>query len=214
MPFNKLILLYVILLASCTPKKQKPAITWLYGYRQVEKINGRVKKLADRYFTYSFNSKGDIIKIENFQNSSDTTTYNTVYNESGKKTESIGLYFDIGKKIKEVYKYDKNDRPIKCINDANDPSTDTDRFIYDKVGNLTEHQQYFEKKPLWIFKYRYFYNKNAVCIGVEQSMTTWRDNFKTPAKDTTRYIVFDSKNNWLKAVNFLNDTITRKITSY
>ncbi|WP_121197581.1 hypothetical protein [Mucilaginibacter gracilis] len=63
-------------------------------------------------------------------------------------------------------------------------------------------------------KYKYFYNKNQICVGVEQSMTTWRTNFKTPGKDTTRYIAFDSKLNWLKAVNFLNDTITRKITYY
>lgn len=166
------------------------------------------------YFAYTFDNRGDIIIIENlFQNTNDTTRYHTEYN-SGKKIESIGLYFDSGKKVKEIYKYDYNEHLVKYIGNTNKLSPDTDRYIYDKAGNLVEHQQYLNKKPLWIFKFRYFNNKDSVCTGVEQSMTTWRTNFKTPEKDTTRYIAFDSKHNWLKAVNFLNDTITRRITYY
>ena len=48
----------------------------------------------------------------------------------------------------------------------------------------------------------------------EQSMTTFRDNFNTDHKDTTRYISFDSNNNWTKDVDILNDTTARKITYY
>ncbi len=224
MRFKQSILISVILMASCTSKKQVPVSTWLYGYGQVEKINGSVKtlieeKFADNkmvpYFSYSFDNRGSVIRIEDiFQSGADTTKYSTVYNKSGKKTESVGLYFDRGKKIKEIYKYDNHEYLVRCIGNANNQSPDTDRFVYDKAGNLVEHQQYFQKKPLWIFKFRYLYNKNAICTGVEQSMTTWHDNFKSITKDTTRYIVFDSKNNWIKAVNFLNDTITRKITYY
>ena len=213
-----------ILLSSCAPKHQKPASTWLYGYGQVEKVNGKVKTLTTGKFvhgnmkvdfSYSFDDKGNVIKIENkFNGDSDTTKYSTAYNNNGQKMEAIGLYFDSGKSIKEIYKYDNNGYLVRCIGNANDSSPDTDRFIYDNAGNLVEHQQYFEKKPLWIFKYKYFYNKSAVCTGVEQSMTTWRDSFKIGHKDTTRYISFDSNSNWLKAVDVLNDTSYRKITYY
>jgi len=214
--FNKSTLIFVVLFAcSCSSKKSKPAITWLYGYGQVEKLNGQVKKLSEKDFAYTFNNKGDIIMIENlFKNGNDTTSYTTTYNNSGKKTQAVGLYFDSGKKIREVYIYDDNELLIDCINNTFHPNPDTDRFLYDNEGNLIEHQQYFQKKPLWIFKYRYFYNKNSICVGVEQSMTTWRDSFKKAEKDTTHYISFDSKNNWIKAVNFLKDTIKRKITYY
>jgi hypothetical protein len=214
--FVALVIATILFYTSCAHQKKEQSVTWLYGYGQVEKINGRVRKLTDRYFVYTFNSKGDVVRIEEniFKSRVDTTRYNTIYDDSGKKTESIGLYFDSGKEIREIYKYDNSGRMIRCINNANNLSADTDRFLYDKAGNLVEHQQYFEKKPLWIFRFKYFYNKNTVCTGVEQSMTTWRDNFKTVTKDTTRYIVFDSKNNWLKAVNFLGNTINRKITYY
>lgn len=225
MSFNKSILVLVILLVSCSPKKQEPAVTWLYGYGQVEKLNGKVKKLTEKKFinnhiqfcfVYIFNNKGDLIQIvtEDFSpNSIDTAQYNTVYN-GDKKKEAIGMYFDIGKKIREIYKYDNNGYITKYIHNANDLPTDTDRLFYDNAANLVEHQQYFQKKPLWIFKFQYLYNKSAVCTGVKQSMTTWRDSFKRSTKDTTRYIAFDSKKNWIKAVDFLKDTTTRKITYY
>lgn len=222
MCLNKSILGIVILLTSCTSKQQKPLNTWLYGYGRVEKITGRVKKLIEKrwsskmdpYYAYTFDTKGNVVRIEDiFQSGTDTTKYSTVYNND-KKIESIGLGKDVGKDFKEIYKYDTNGYLTRCIGNAYNPSPDTDRFIYDGTGNLIEQQQYFEKKPLWIFKFKYFYNNNGVCTGVEQTMTTWRDNFKKPRKDTTRYIIFDSKNNWLKAVDFLNDTITRKITYY
>jgi hypothetical protein len=215
---NRTILIAAVLLSSCTTREQKPSITWLYGYGQVEKINGRVKKLIEKNqnisldFEYAFDNKGNVVKIED--RGINITNYSTVYNKNGQKIEAIGLYFDSGKRIREIYKYDNNGYMTRCIGNANDPSPDTDRFIYNNAENLVEHQQYFNKKPLWTFKFKYSFNKNDVCTGVEQSMTTWRDNFKTVTKDTTRYIVFDSKNNWLKAVNFLNDTITRKITYY
>jgi hypothetical protein len=213
------LIIVLLLLVSCTSKKQEPTITWLYGYGQVEKLSGHVKSLIEErsfggkpipYFIYTFNNKGDVIKIEDgFQ--SGITSYNTLYNNNGKKTEAIGLYGDSGKEIKEVYKYDDNEHLTECIGNANKLSQDTDRFIYDDLGNLIEHQQYFEKKPLWIFKYKY--DKNAHSIGFVQSMTTRRDSFKTSAKDTSRYISFDSHNNWTKAI-FLKETITRKITYY
>jgi hypothetical protein len=156
-----------------------------------------------------------VIKIENlFESGADTTSYSTKYNNAGRKTESIGLYFDSGKKIKEIYIYDNKEHPVRCVMNACNPSSDTDRYAYDNGGNLVEHKQYLDKKPLWIFKYKYLYNKSAVCTGIEQSMTTWSDNFKTPIRDTTYYIAFDSYHNWLRAVNYLNDTITRKIAYY
>ena len=112
MPYSKLILISIILLTSCNSKKPAPAITWLHGYGQVEKLNGRVKKLTEEkfsdnksvpYFAYTFDNNGNVIKIENiFKSGIDTTIYTTTYDNAGKKIESIGLYFDSGKKIKEI----------------------------------------------------------------------------------------------------------------
>ena len=189
-------------------------MTWLYGYGNVEKINGRVKKLTERYFSFTFNKEGDLVKIEDlFKNGIDTTKYSTIYNKDNRKIESIGLYFEEGKKIREIFKYDIKGHMTIYIGNTNALSPDTDRFFYDKAGNLIEQQIYFEKKPLWTYKFRYLYNKSAVCTGIEQSTATWHDNFKTFTKDTTRYIVFDSKYNWLKAIRN-GDTLTRKITYY
>ena len=212
------------MLTSCVQKQHKSVSTWLYGYGQVERLNGRVKQLTENgwgysrtspYFITTFDNKGCVISIQDvWSGSISKTHYLTVYDKNNRKIESIGIYKDEGKDIKEIYKYDANEYLTRCIDNANNPSTDTDRYLYDNTGNVIEHQQYFEKKLLWIFKYKYLYNKRNICTGVEQSMTTWRDNFKTPALDTTKYIRFDSNNNWVKAINFLNDTITRKITYY
>ncbi|RKR81929.1 hypothetical protein BDD43_2091 [Mucilaginibacter gracilis] len=162
MSFNKSILFSIILLASCTPKKQEPVITWLYGYGQVEKLNGRVKKLTEKrfannqmipFFAYTFDSKGDLIIIEDlFKNGTDSTKYKTEYN-NGKKTKAIGSYVDSGKQIREVYTYDDLEHMTQYIGNTNNPPQYPDRFSYDNANNLIEHQQYFEKKPLWIFKY-------------------------------------------------------------
>jgi hypothetical protein len=217
------LLAVLILTTACTHQQPKPSITWLYGYGRVEKVNGKVKSLTDKrlgssntmpYWIYTFDEKGDIIRIEDiFKNGTDTNKYTTAYDKDGKRTESTGLYLDAGKPVKEVYKYDTNGWMTGYIYDANKPGADTNKFVYDKAGNLAEHRLYANKKPLWIYKFKYLYNKEGVMTGVEQSTATWRDNFKTVTKDTTRYLVFDSENNWVRAVH-KGDTMIRKIEYY
>jgi hypothetical protein len=190
----------------------------VYGYGNVEKINGCIKTLKDNgrgnnkivpYFVYSFTPKGDLFKIDGVSQ----TKYVTITDKSGKKIEAIGTYIDKGKKIKEVYKYDGFGQLTKFIGNANKSFPDTDRFVYDKVNNLIEHDYYLDKKLLWILKYRYEYSSNGVCIKQYKFYSTFHDNFKTFTKDSTLYLVFDSKNNWLKAVRY-GDTITREIAYY
>lgn len=213
----------LILLASCTSKKQGPPVTWLNGYGQVQKLNGRVKKLVDERFghttAYSFDEKGDLILIEHiFKNGIDTTKCNTVYDRNGKKTGSDYTYTESKKKFKDVYKYDNHELLTRCIGYANDTLTLDTRFIYDKDDNLIEQQVYIRQKAWNNYRFRPLYNKNSVCIGMEQSTATWRDNFRSFFKDTTQYVVLDANKNWLKAVDRSKGveicTISRKITYY
>jgi hypothetical protein len=191
----------------------------MYGFGQVEKINGKVKKLIETHssfnyrqplFTYNFDDKGNVTTIDG----NDTAKYFNTYNESGKKSESMGYYFENVRKFKEIYKYNVNGYPITCIHTADNSAPDTDRFFYDKLGNLVEHQEYFKKKVFWITKIKYLYGKDSVRTSVEYALTEERNNFKTPSIYAIKFIVFDSKNNWIKSVDNLNDTITRKINYY
>jgi len=216
---KRYLFIVIVLFTSCRQKPVLPAYTYLYGYGQVEKLNGRVKTLTEEkhigdiyVFAYVFNGRGDLVETRS-SGSGNVNKYNTQYSNGIKKV-ARGVYFENEKKFEETYVYDKHGLITQFIANTNNLSPDTDRFFFDTTGNLIEHQQYFEKKPIWIFKYRYLYNKSALCSGVEQSMTTWRDDFKTPDKDTTRYITFDSHNNWLKSVDVLNDTTIRKIIYY
>ena len=218
-----LIMVAFIVCSSCTRKRQKQPITWLYGYGNVEMLNGNVKKLIcnpssiaelPNRFVYTFDEKGNVVTLENiYQDGKNTTKYNTVY-KNGKKIESIG--FEIIDKVwrkREVYRYDNNGHitsfgSIMDIADASDSSHDSYRFWYDKTGLLVETGDYG-----WRHKFKYLYNEKGAVTGLERTHSDERGRFTYSTKDTIRYVLFDSNNNWLKEVAF-GDTATRKITYY
>jgi hypothetical protein len=213
-----------LLIASCSKNKKMPSITFLYGYGEVEKVNGNVKKLVDKrwsyskqvpYFTYNFDRKGNVTKIEDFFSGDvHIGKFNTLYKTTGKKSESIGIYIDEnGKEVKEVYKYDEGEDIIRYISASNNTVCDTNSFKFDSAHNLIEHIWHFNKKPLWVAKYSYVYNANGSCITSYQLFSTSRDSFKSVNRDTTRYIAFDPKNNWIKAIHN-GDTLSREITYF
>ena len=65
-----------------------------------------------------------------------------------------------------------------------------------------------------ISKFKYLYNEDGSKIGEERANADEKTDCKFFTKDTSRYLIVDSHNNWLKAVRFGNDTLTRKITYY
>ncbi|MEO6977999.1 MAG: hypothetical protein ABI113_06445 [Mucilaginibacter sp.] len=215
-----------VICSSCTHERQQQPITWLYSYGEVEMLNGNVKKLIYKpriselpnHLEYTFDKKGNVVTLENiYQGGINTIKYNTVY-KNGKKVESIGFDIDKSNRLGDVYKYD-NYEYITSVgiimngDKASNPSTDIYRFLYDKAGYLTEQQEYGAKGLIWINKFKYLYNEESKITGMERARAGERSDFKHFTKDTIRYILFDSKNNWLKAIRF-RDTITRKITYY
>src|SRR6185437_11767302 len=183
-----------------------------------------VKKLTDLsktsremfiYYVYTFDKKGNVVTFEDiYQDGINTTKYNTVYNKNGKKVESIGLNIDTGRHIADVYKYDNYGHiNIMYSGNAYYPSMHIYRFLYNEAGYLTERQECYDKMVTSIEKFKYLYNKKGVITGTEHAVATERNDFKYFTKDTTRYIVLDSQNNWLKAIRF-GDTLIRKITYY
>lgn len=211
------------ILTSCNKKKENPPITLLYGYGEVEKLNGKVKVLIDYrwsysknlpYYTYRFNNKGDVIQIENaFKGDIHIARFSNSYDNDSKKTESVSVYKDEGKPVKEIYKYDANGDIVQFIGNAEKAVRDTNRFKFDKNHNVIEHIWHYENKQLWIAKYKYAYNNRGVCTTSYQHFFTWRDSFKKADTDTTRYINFDKNNNWTMAIRG-DDTIRREITYY
>gem|GEM_PF-3307794 len=216
---------YVICL-SCNRERQKQPVTWLYGYGEVEMLNGNVKKLIYKpriaelpnHLEYTFDEKGNIVTLENiYQGGINTIKYNTIY-KNGKKVESIGFNIDKSNRLGHVYKYDNYEYIISVGiimngDKASNLSTTISRFQYNKAGYLTEEQEYGAKGPIWINKFKYICNEKGAIIGMERARSGERSDFKHFTKDTIRYILLDSKNNWLKAIRF-GDTITRKITYY
>jgi len=211
---------------SCTRKREKQPITWLYGgYGNVEMIYGNVKQVIEEPFDknalpnhleYTFDKKGDVIKVENIYVGGVTTIkYNTIY-KNGKKVKSIGIESNGEGKVfgsPDVYKYDKYGHIISFgtmmnVAGKRDSIFDTSRFRYDNAGYLVE-----EDEDLTIHKYRYLYNEKGEMTGLERAHTDDWSKFRDFKKDTVRYILIDSKNNWLKAIRF-GDTLSRRITYY
>ncbi|RFZ90134.1 hypothetical protein D0C36_23120 [Mucilaginibacter conchicola] len=217
------ILLFTILLLSCSKKTENPTITFLYGYGEVEKLNGKVKVLIDNrwsysknlpYHTYKFNNNGDVTQIEDaFKGNIHIARFSNSYDNDGKKTESVSIYTDEGKPVKEIYKYDANGDIIQFIGNAEKAVRDTNRFKFDKNHNVIEHIWRYKNKSLWIAKYKYAYNAKGICTVSYQYFFTWHDSFKKATIDTTRFIAFDKKNNWTVAIRD-GDTMRRKITYY
>lgn len=214
-----LIMAAFVICFSCTRERQKQPITWLYGFGQVEMLNGKVKKLIYKPWgiaglsdnlAYTFDEKGNVVTVEHiYQGGINTTKYNTVY-KNGKKVESVGFYIiDKGRRKRDVYRFDKNGHITSLgIGDASDSSHDSYRFRFDKNGRLTEQKEFS-----WIHKFKYLYDKKGAITGLEHTRSDERGRFTYSTKDTIRYILFDSKNNWLKKVSG-GDTATRIITYY
>ncbi|MEO6978000.1 MAG: hypothetical protein ABI113_06450 [Mucilaginibacter sp.] len=206
---------------SVSCKQQKQPVTWLYSSGQVELLHGNVKQLVDSalskgdlpiYSVYTFDKKGNIIKFENIhQDGIDTITYETIY-KKGKKVASIISPIE-DKREGKIYRYDNYGHIISStsftnIKEANDSSHDIYQFWYDKTGHLVEERNFG-----WRDKLRYLYDEKGVLTGLERTYSDELGRYTYSKKDTIRYILFDSKNNWLKAVAY-GDTTTRKITYY
>lgn len=214
---------------SCTHERQKQPIIWLYGYGDVEMLNGNVKKLIyqpriaelPNHLEYTFDEKGNVVTFENiYQGGINTIKYNTIY-KNGKKLESVGIKNNLKGEVSregELYKYDNYGHIVSFAlimytRNLSDTSTNIHQFRYDKTGYLIEKDEYSDKRLVGINKYRYLYDKNGEMTGLERANSDDWTNFKSFKKDTIQYILIDSKNNWLKAIRF-GDTITRKITYY
>ena len=216
---------------SCTHKREKQPIIWLYGYAgKVEMLYGNVKQVVEEpyghtdlpiHFVYTFNKKGEVTKFEDiYDDGINTINYNLVY-KNGKKAESVGIEnnkrWEVYK-TGEVYKYDNDGHIISFaqildMTNSDGMATNIRKLSYDKAGYLTEEDEYAGKHLVEIHKYRYLYNEEGEIMGLERAHSDDWTDFKSFKKDTIRYILIDSKNNWLKEVIF-GDTISRKITYY
>jgi hypothetical protein len=221
----------IILCTSCAHKRKEQPVTWLYSGENLEMLNGRVKTLTDLtmdtgkmfiYLVYTFDKKGDLVTVDDIYNGGmNTTKYTTVYDKTGKRAQTMSINIDSleHRVYGDLYKYDQREHitgfgALMYNPNAKYPPNYPYRFLYDKADCLTERQEWYHNLLVSIRKYKYLYDDNGAVIAEEWASADDRTDCKVFTKDTTRYLIVDSQNNWLKAVRFGNDTLTRKITYY